>query len=159
MTLTPLSKISLPTENCRVEKPPKRKPKHPYGDFLTVNTNTDEKVKTLGGRSYLYQLLPDREITGDCWRVFLALLCRLDFQNYVKICQREIADYLVIKPQNVSPIFKILERKGIIQRGEKVGSSYTFRLNPKLAWKGETPDLTVVLRRLEVEEIFPKPQK
>ncbi|CCQ70206.1 RepA [Crocosphaera watsonii WH 0402] len=36
---------------------------------------------------------------------------------------------------------KVLEQKGIILRGPKVGRSYAFMLNPEFGWKGDVANL------------------
>lgn len=129
--------------------PKKAKTKdHPFGNFVAMNSNRGN-VKSLAGISQLYQLLRDTELTGECWRILWGLTFWLEWDNWVTVSQRRFAADMGIKPQNLSPILKILEAKGILERGTKNGTSYTFRFNPQILWKGDKSNLTVALHHLK----------
>lgn len=85
----------------------------------------------------LLTLAQDRELWGVT-RAVLDYLCgRLDFENWVYIVQKDIADHLGVKPPRISTaLSKLLERR-IIVRGPKVGRSSSYRLNPAYGWKGD----------------------
>lgn len=84
-------------------------------------------------------LAADKDMTLEPHRVLLYLMSRLDFDNFIYVTQAEIADYLGIKKPNVSRAMKLLERKGLILRGPKLGHSHAWRLNPDYGYKGD-PD-------------------
>ena len=69
------------------------------------------------------------------------LMARLDFENWIQITQNEIAETLDINKGNVSKAVSLLEAKGILIRGPKLGRSYAFRLNPYFGWKGKVKNL------------------
>jgi len=69
--------------------------------------------------------------------VFNALMARLDFENFIQVSQKEIADELDMRASNVSRAIKRLDGLGFIRRGPKVGRSHTLQLHPSLAWKGK----------------------
>lgn len=69
--------------------------------------------------------------------VFNALMARLDFENFIEVSQRDIANELEMQPSNVSRAMKRLSALGFIRRGPKVGRSHTLQLHPSLAWKGK----------------------
>ena len=69
--------------------------------------------------------------------VFNALMTRLDFENFIEVSQRDIANELEMQPSNVSRAMKRLSALGFIRRGPKVGRSHTLQLHPSLAWKGK----------------------
>jgi hypothetical protein len=71
----------------------------------------------------------------------MVLLGRLDFENWIHIPQRELAETLRMQYQNVSRAIRLLERKGILLRGHKLGKSYGYRLNPYYGWKGKVHQL------------------
>jgi hypothetical protein len=50
------------------------------------------------------------------------------------------------RPQ-VSCAIGLLERKGILVRGPKIGKSYGYRLNPYYGWKGKVRKLELVKNR------------
>ena len=81
----------------------------------------------------------DKEMTTEPYRVLLYLMSRLDFDNFIYVAQTEIADYLGMKKPHVSRTMKLLERKGLILRGPKLGHSHAWRLNPDYGYKGD-PD-------------------
>ncbi|GFE72312.1 hypothetical protein [Chroococcus sp. FPU101] len=55
--------------------------------------------------------------------------------------QKEIADQLNIKKQNVSSAMILLVDKEILLKGPKMGRSYAYRLNPDFGWKGRVASL------------------
>ena len=69
-------------------------------------------------------------------KVLFALLSKLDFENYILITQKDIAEELNMKKTNVSSSIKFLVEKGILIRGPKVQRSYTYRLDATFGWKG-----------------------
>ena len=79
----------------------------------------------------------DREITGATLKVFIYMAGRLDFENYIRIQQTEIAEALHMYKPDVSKAVKLLEGKNILLRGPKVGQSYSWRMNPNFGYKGD----------------------
>lgn len=95
----------------------------------------------MNSQEALRYLAKDKELTGETYRVFLYLLSTLDFENWIEVPMMKIAEELDIPRQAVGRSIKTLERKEIIQRGEKIGRTYVFRLNPFYAWKGKVRNL------------------
>jgi len=93
----------------------------------------------------------DKEITGRIHRVLWLLIANLDFENWIQIPQKEICEKLNMKKPDVSSAIKILEKKEIILRGPKLGRSYSFRLNPDFAWKGDVKYLDQYREKKEKE--------
>lgn len=80
----------------------------------------------------------DKELTQqEPTRVFYYFCARLDYENYIRVPQTEICEALDMKKPNVSRAVKLLENKGIIIKGPKVGQSYAYRLNPNFGYKGD----------------------
>jgi biotin operon repressor len=87
----------------------------------------------------------DKELTLDPHRVLMMLFGELDFENWIHISQHDIAEMLSMSRSQVSRSIKLLERKGILVRGPKIGKSYGYRLNPHYGWKGRAKNhLTLV---------------
>lgn len=76
------------------------------------------------------------DITGEQLRVFLYLVSRLDFDNYLKVPQKDISEDLNLHKSNVSKAIKKLVEKDIITVGPMAGHSKTYRLNPRIAHRG-----------------------
>jgi hypothetical protein len=85
------------------------------------------------------RLAKDKDLTGSDLRVLHVYLGKLDFENFIRISQQEVADYLDMKKSNVSVSTRKLINKKIILEGPRVGRSSTFRINPFYGWKGD-PD-------------------
>lgn len=79
----------------------------------------------------------DPEITGATLKIFLFMAGRLDFENYIRVQQTEIAEALNMYKPDVSKAIKLLEKKSILLRGPKVGQSYSWRMNPNFGYKGD----------------------
>jgi DNA-binding MarR family transcriptional regulator len=93
----------------------------------------------------LRAIAKDKELTTEPYRVLMVLFGELDFENWIHITQHEIAEMLSMKPPQVSRAIGLLERKGILVRGPKIGKSYGYRLNPHYGWKGRAKNhLTLV---------------
>ena len=86
-------------------------------------------------------LATDKDLKGETYRVLLLLLSLLDFENWIQVTQKEISETLEMRKSQVSRAIAVLEEKGIILKGAKVGRSYAFRLNPYFGWKGQVRNL------------------
>ena len=109
--------------------------------YCGVKQNPYSKGWVMNSQEALELLATDKDLTGENYRVLLLLLSRLDFENWIQITQSDIVKTLDMKKQNVSRAMLLLEEKGIILRGPKVGRSYAFRLNPYYGWKGKVKNL------------------
>lgn len=85
----------------------------------------------------MMKIAEDKDLKGETLRVFLYAIGKLDFENYLRLKQDEIAQALNLKKPNVSRAMKLLETKGVLQRGPKVAQSYTWRMNPNYGYKGD----------------------
>ena len=77
-----------------------------------------------------------QEMTGEQWRVFAYLVSRLDFDNFLKVPQKDIAEDLKMQKSHVSRAIKGLVELDIITVGPMAGHSKTYRLNPRIAHRG-----------------------
>lgn len=98
------------------------------------------RQKHLGGffmaiqEGFLY--LAQQDFSGRTRRVLDYLFSKLDFENWIRVSQTDIARELNLKRSNVSSAIKQLCEKGIIHKGPKAGNSWTYRLDPSFGWKG-----------------------
>ncbi len=87
-------------------------------------------------RAFL-SLAADREITGEAWRVLAYLLGRMDFENWLRLPQTEIARALDMPKQHVNRAIGRLVEKGIIEKsGTTIGGARLYRVSHELAWRG-----------------------
>lgn len=94
------------------------------------------------GRDYFvgfrsgFEGLASMDLTGEQYKVLMYLFSQLDFDNFLKITQKDIAEKLNLKVPNVSRAIKGLVERDIIAVGPMAGHSKTYRLNPRIAHRG-----------------------
>lgn len=79
------------------------------------------------------------------FRVLMALLKRLDYENLITTNQAEIARDLNMHRSSVNQAIKRLIAVGAVIEGQKVGTSRTYRLNPNFGWKGSAKNHNAAL--------------
>lgn len=85
------------------------------------------------------QNLPNQE-----YRVLMYLMSKLDFENYLRVTQMSIAEALNMKQSAVSRAIRGLLEKDVLITGPQVGTAKTYRLNPRMAYKGKNPKQTII---------------
>ena len=83
-------------------------------------------------------------LPNEQYRVMLALLSKVDFDNYLTIDQQNIADELGMKRPNVTKAIKALNERNILVEGPRAGLHKTYRLNPFVAHKGKNKNNTLI---------------
>ena len=114
---------------------------NPYGGGWIMNSQDALKI-----------ISKDPDLTKYALRVFLRMCADLDFENWIHISQKGIAEELNLKTSNVSAAIKQLTQKGILLRGEKLGRSFSYRLNPDYGWKGKVKNLNQYRKEIEERE-------
>ena len=109
--------------------------------YCGVKQNPYSTGWIMNSQEALELLATDEDLTKEAFRVLIFLMARLDFENWIQVTQKEIAEKLNMHKQNISRAISLLESKEIILRGPKVGRSYAFRLNPYFGWKGKVKNL------------------
>ena len=69
-------------------------------------------------------------------RVFMALIGKVDFENYLTINQGELSQALGMKQPHISRAIKALCKRHVIIEGPRAGLNKTYRFNPYIAHKG-----------------------
>jgi DNA-binding Lrp family transcriptional regulator len=88
--------------------------------------------KPLDARGIFRKLAIDEDLDGVDLRVYLFLASQLDFENFTRVEQREIAEALKRHKEHVSRSVRKLRGKEIIlEASPKVGRSSAYMLNPK----------------------------
>jgi len=88
--------------------------------------------------------IADEKLTYEEYRVFLKLLSKVDFDNYLRVSQTEIANELGMQRPNVTRAMKGLSERSIIVEGPRAGLNKTYRLNPYIAHKGKNRNNTIL---------------
>ena len=101
------------------------------GDFVALY---QEAATWIGGQ----------DITGEQAKVLFCIMGMLDYENYVRIPRKDIAEAARIKPEAVSRAMKGLKDLGIIMEGPMAGRYKTYRFDPRIAHKGRNLRQTVI---------------
>ncbi len=93
-------------------------------DFMLLDLKAMEK------------LAMDKDIKGEDWRVLAVLMGRLEYENWLYITQKGLAEILGMKQPTVARVIKKLIDKGIILKGKRLGNVNGYRLNAYYGWRG-----------------------
>lgn len=91
-------------------------------------------------------LTMNRELTLRDLQVLYAMLEVLETENFIRVSQRHLAERLDMRQPHVSRSIAVLLKHEIILLGPKIGSSSTYRLNPRFGWKGTAQAHQLALR-------------
>ncbi|MBD2790586.1 helix-turn-helix domain-containing protein, partial [Xenorhabdus sp. DI] len=80
---------------------------------------------------------------------YMILLAKLDYENWLRIRQKDIAKELNMNPPHVSRAIKELFEHGILVKGPKIGASNTYRLDPSFAFRGRDKNLEQVRKEVK----------
>lgn len=87
------------------------------------------------------EIARDEDLKGETFRVLMYMFSKLDFENFIQLTQKDIADSLRMRKQNVSRAISLLSAKKVVLEGPKVGRSRCYRLNANYGWKGKVKTL------------------
>ncbi len=108
----------------------------------TVSGYQPQRSKNILGRGWMAIFMSGMEwmcrqnITGEQWRVWAFLMSRLDFDNWLRVKQKDICETVGLKQANVSRALSRLVELDIITKGPMAGRHNTYRLNPRIAHRG-----------------------
>ena len=108
------------------------------------------------GMEYLSQ---QKNMSGEQWRVFAYLMSRLDYDNYLRVPQKEIAEHLDLTVPNVSRAIKALIELDVIIPGPLAGRFKTYRLNPRIGLRGTKHKKETIIEYDELRAAHKKKQK
>lgn len=81
--------------------------------------------------------LAQNPVSGESMRVLMALCAVLDFENFIQVSQKDLADLIGMEKQNVNRAMGELVERGIVIKGTKVGRTFTYRLSPTFGFKSK----------------------
>jgi DNA-binding transcriptional ArsR family regulator len=86
---------------------------------------------------------------GQELRLLIYLMSVLDFENYLRVSQVEVAKTLDMKQQAISRALKRLVEADILIEGPKVGNAKTYRLDANLGYRGKASNLQKVRKDIQ----------
>lgn len=84
----------------------------------------------------LKEIVTNDKMKQNDYRVFLSICSHLDYENYLLIPQKEIAEEIGMAPSHFNRSMKKMVEIGILEVGTKVGRSNSYRLSIQVGWKG-----------------------
>jgi DNA-binding IclR family transcriptional regulator len=92
-----------------------------------------------------FRHLSTLDLTGREYRVLAYFMAELDFENFIRVSQTEVAERLGIDRANVSRAVKRFVELDIIHKGPRGPQGWTYQLDPSLGWKGRASRRVVAL--------------
>ena len=121
-------------------------------------TTVEKKIK---GRRWLVMFqdgilgnVIQLRLSGEDFRVLFCLLRYMDFENWVQITQKSIAEETGIHQPNVAKSLKRLHEIGIIDIAKR-GRCNLYRINHDFVWKGQYKNL---LKQKKQKKVIPFPK-
>ena len=81
--------------------------------------------------------ISELDLSKNDLKVFLAMCSVMDFENYIRINQSELAKKIHTDQGNISRSIKKLLELNIITEGPRAGLNKTYMLNPNIGIKGK----------------------
>ncbi len=86
-------------------------------------------------------LAVDRDLSGTDFRVLLAIIGNLGYENILNISQQELEKQLSISQADISKSIKKLISKGYLQVIDKIGRRNIYMFNPNIAFRSRAKNL------------------
>ena len=86
-------------------------------------------------------LATDRQFSGTDFRVLLAIIANLGYENILNISQQELEKQLNISQGDISKSIKKLVSKGYLQVIDTIGRRNIYMLNPNVAFRSRAKNL------------------
>ncbi len=100
----------------------------------------------------------DKQLSGTDFRVLLAIIGNLGYENIVNISQQELEKQLSVTQANISKSIKKLISKGYLQVIDTIGRRNIYMLNPNVAFRSRAKNLKE-LKRSWNQKTLPDTQK
>ena len=86
-------------------------------------------------------LAVDRDLSGTDFRVLLAIIGNLGYENILNISQQELEKQLSISQADISKSIKKLISKGYLQVVDKIGRRNIYMINPNVVFRSRAKNL------------------
>ncbi len=134
---------------------------YPDNTMLNVFTKPNRYIKNSHARVFLEEMIAlgtDKELSGNDYRVLLAIIGNLGYENKVSISQQQLGDQLNIHQARISKSIKKLVSKDYLQIIDTIGRRNIYQFNPNVAFRSRAKNLKE-LKQAWDEQIVPDTQK
>ena len=112
--------------------------RYPKDTMVNVYSKPPKYLKDDHVRCFSHEALGlamDKQLSGTDFRVLLAIIGNVGYENIVNISQQELQKQLSITQANISKSIKKLISKGYLQIVDTIGRRNIYMLNPSVAFK------------------------
>ena len=134
---------------------------YPKDTMLNVFTKPNKYLKNSHARVFLEEMIAlgtDKELSGNDYRVLLAILGNLGYENKISISQQQLGNQLNIHQARISKSVKKLISKGYLQVIETIGRQNIYQFNPNVAFRSRAKNLKE-LKHAWDKQTLPNTQK
>lgn len=106
------------------------------------------KVRVQGffmGMQSGFEELAMAKLNGEALNVMLLMLGRMDYENEVRLTQKQIGEILSMRKQNVSRAMRALREAGLIDAQDE---NRIVRFQPEIVWKGKVQKMNAAKAKL-----------
>lgn len=136
------------------ENPPETRYKDKLNEGFYVYVPRKQKIQDsfiMMFQNKLQELAAENVLTVEGWRVLVMVLGKVDFENFIRVKQVQIAEELGMKPPNVNKAFKRLIELGILEKINQDNFN-GYRLSYEIGWKGKASNLKTHIKSKERAE-------
>ncbi len=111
---------------------------YPEDTVLNIFTKPKKHLKDSYARVFLEEMIAlgmDKELSGNDFRVLLAIIGNLGYENKINISQQELGNQLDIHQARISKSLKKLISKGYLQIIDTIGRQNIYQFNPNVAFR------------------------
>ena len=103
----------------------------------------------MGYQAAIDQLADSPDLTDGDIRVLMKLFAKLDYENFIHLEIKQIAEEMGRSREAVSRSVSRLVQAGVLHRGPRVGRAYTYRMDTGTAFRGKPDARHRVQRELD----------
>ncbi len=134
---------------------------YPEDTVLNLFTKPGKHLKDSHARVFLEEMIAlgmDKDLSGNDFRVLLAIIGNIGYENKINISQQELGNQLDIHQARISKSLKKLISKGYLQVIDTIGRQNIYQFNPNVAFRSRAKNLKE-LKQAWDKATFPNTQK
>lgn len=98
-------------------------------------------------------LFAKSDLSGGDFRVLMALMAKLDFENLLVISQADLGREIDMDPAHIRRAIRKLKEMDALLEGPRIGIHRSYRLNPRFGWKGSAKGHVIALNEVRRERM------
>lgn len=118
--------------------------RYPKDTVVNIYPKPMKYLKDAHARCFLNEALGlavDKDLSGTDFRVLLAIIGNLGYENLLNISQQELEKQLSVSQANISKSIKKLISKGYLQVVDTIGRRNIYMINPNVVFRSRAKNL------------------